>query len=99
MTQIASKFGMGSTSCSRHGSSTNTKGALISIAVGDVNHDDNLDLVVANRVGNSVSLLLGNGDGTFVHHSNYTVGSSPFAIVLADLNNDTHLDMCSGERP
>ena len=35
------------------------------VAVGDVNHDGSLDLVTANSTGNSISVLLGNGNGTF----------------------------------
>src|ERR1700758_576453 len=34
-------------------------------AVGDFNGDGNLDIAVANLVSNDVSILLGNGDGTF----------------------------------
>ena len=36
-----------------------------SIAVGDFNGDGAADLVVANNGGNNISVLLGNGDGTF----------------------------------
>ena len=35
------------------------------MAVGDVNGDGKPDLVVANDSSNTVSVLLGNGDGTF----------------------------------
>ena len=34
------------------------------VALGDVNGDGNLDIVTANQDGNSVSVLLNNGDGT-----------------------------------
>ena len=37
----------------------------VSTAVGDLNGDGKLDLAVANAFSNSVSVLLGNGDGTF----------------------------------
>jgi hypothetical protein len=37
----------------------------VSVAVGDFNGDGKADLAVANRTGNNVSVLLGNGDGTF----------------------------------
>ena len=36
-----------------------------SVTVGDVNADDKPDLIVANYSSNSVSVLLGNGNGTF----------------------------------
>lgn len=56
----------------------------------DVNDDGHLDLVVANEGSNSVSIFLGNGDGTFTEASGspYAVGNSPTAIVSADFNAD-----------
>src|SRR5207244_506714 len=40
-------------------------GFPVSVAVGDFNGDGKLDLAVANHSSNDVSVLLGNGDGTF----------------------------------
>ena len=40
-------------------------GVLTGIVVGDFNHDNKLDLAVANSSTSDVSILLGNGDGTF----------------------------------
>ncbi|MGQ4808111.1 hypothetical protein NKDENANG_01478 [Candidatus Entotheonellaceae bacterium PAL068K] len=39
--------------------------APFSVALGDVNSDGDLDVVTANTDSDDVSLLLGNGDGTF----------------------------------
>ena len=36
-----------------------------SVAIGDLNGDGSLDLAVANEYSNSISVLLGNADGTF----------------------------------
>src|SRR4051812_4500847 len=47
------------------------------IAGADFDRDGKLDLAVANEVGNSVSLLLGNGDGTFKVAQNFGSGGSP----------------------
>src|SRR6516162_3698232 len=49
-----------------------------------------LDLVVANNgSSNDVSVLLGNGDGTFQAAVSYPAGSGPFYVAVADLGNGT----------
>jgi hypothetical protein len=65
------------------------------ISVADVNGDGKLDLIIANNQGASVTILLGNGDGTFTPAagSPVTVGSGPYAIAVADLNGDGKLDL------
>ena len=41
----------------------------------------------------SVSVLIGNGDGTFQNPVSYAAGSNPQAIATADMNQDGHLDL------
>ncbi|MGB6482580.1 MAG: VCBS repeat-containing protein [Candidatus Acidiferrales bacterium] len=67
----------------------------ISIAVGDFNDDGILDLAVANFAGNNVSILLGNGDGTFMPAANspIQVGSFPTSVTTGDFNGDGILDL------
>jgi hypothetical protein len=65
----------------------------ISVAVGDFNGDGRLDLVTANLMGHSVSVLLGNGDGTFQTAQTYPVGPSPSAVAVGDFDGDGHLDL------
>ena len=67
--------------------------AARSVAVGNLDGDANLDLVVANRFGLSVGVLLGNGDGTFATVVEYTVIEEPLAIALGDFNADGNLDV------
>jgi len=70
-----------------------------SIAVADVNGDGNLDLLVAhncpNYCYNSVlSVMLGNGDGTFKAAQRYSSGGyDTFSIVVADVNGDDKPDV------
>ncbi len=58
------------------------------IAAADVDGDQIPDLVVVNRDSNDVSVLLGNGDGTFAEEVRYPVGGSPRAAASADYDGD-----------
>jgi type II secretory pathway component GspD/PulD (secretin) len=70
----------------------------ISVAIADFNKDNPPDLVVANQADGTLSLLLGNGDGTFGTQTTIPlpVGASavsPSAIVTGDFNNDGNADI------
>ena len=65
----------------------------VAIASGDFNGDGFPDRAVVNSRSNSVSILLGTGDGNFQPAVNYTVGGFPTAIVAGDFNHDGHLDL------
>jgi hypothetical protein len=56
-------------------------------AVGDFNRDGKLDLAVASEGATGVSVLLGNGDGTFRAAVNYSVPVAPDRVAVADLRN------------
>ncbi|CAF1265964.1 unnamed protein product [Adineta ricciae] len=66
-----------------------------SIAVGDFNHDDYLDLAIAAETTNIISIHLGNSNGTFQNPTTYGTGSfgGPCWINLGDFNNDYQLDI------
>jgi hypothetical protein len=51
------------------------------VTVGDFNNDTKLDLAVVEAAINSISVLLGNGDGTFQREKKYAVGSSPSGLA------------------
>ena len=83
-----------------NGVTYNTGVTPVYVASADVNLDGNLDLVVAdsgaatstNSVGNSVSVFLGNGDGTFIlpggTRMDFAAGTTPTSLVIADFNDD-----------
>jgi hypothetical protein len=64
------------------------------IAMSDFNRDGNLDLVIANRDDNTVSVLLGNGDGTFTQATGSPIGGAygPNAVAVGDFNSDGRPD-------
>ncbi len=67
-----------------------------SIVVADFNGDGNLDIAIANRTSNDISVLLGKGNGTFnpqVKYSAGTGGPDPVSIAAADLNGDGKPDL------
>jgi hypothetical protein len=80
-----------------------------SIAVADLNKDGKVDLVISNDFCPSLndsclSVLLGNGDGTFQSETTYDAGGYPYAsgpgisipIFIADLNGDGKPDLVVG---
>src|SRR5438445_2348695 len=45
------------------------------------------------RSSNTVSLLLGNGNGTFAAKQDFAIGSGPMSVMAADVNGDGKLDL------
>ena len=77
------------------------------VVAADLNGDGNPDLVVANQCAGatnncnlgSVSVLLGNGDGTFGTPTNFSSGGFiPESIAVADVNGDGKLDLVVANR-
>ena len=73
-----------------------TVGSLpFNAVLADFNGDKVLDMAVANSNPGTatISVLLGNGDGTFGTQATYAVGNSPTALVAADFNGDHIMDL------
>lgn len=68
----------------------------VSIAVGDFNHDNKTDLVVASTSSNTISILLGTGLGEFGVASNLLINTGPaagpVAVVVGDFDGDITTD-------
>src|SRR5207245_10733102 len=69
------------------------------VAVGDFNMDGRPDLAVAQFSGSQpgISILLGNGDGTFQPGVYYAAGGGAKALVVADFNSDGKPDLAVGD--
>jgi hypothetical protein len=58
----------------------------VAAVMGDLNGDGRTDLVVANRTAGTISVMLGNGNGSLQNKVDYTVGATPNGLVLGDFN-------------
>lgn len=65
----------------------------VAVTAADFNHDGILDLAVANRASNTVSVLLGKGGGAFAAPVSYAAGSGPVALTTADLRGNGRVDL------
>src|SRR5579885_276893 len=64
------------------------------IVTGDFNGDGKIDLAIANKGSNNVTILLGNGDGTFVSPgTTVAAGSAANWIAVGDFNEDGKPDL------
>ncbi|WP_293067833.1 MULTISPECIES: DUF4347 domain-containing protein [unclassified Moorena] len=69
----------------------------VDVAVGDFNKDGKLDLVTADlgqfSSGNTVSVLLGQGNGNFNPATSFVTGKGPAAVAVADFDGDNNQDL------
>jgi hypothetical protein len=65
------------------------------IEAADVNGDGHTDLVTNNAQSNSISVLLGNGDGTFQDQFGFFGGLQVVDLLLADFDEDGDLDLAT----
>jgi cysteine-rich repeat protein len=71
------------------------------VASGDFDNDSNPDLVAVNSDVNgfvtqdTVSVLLGDGLGSFGAQTTFAVGSLPLSVIVDDFNNDATQDLAT----
>ncbi|MEG4304147.1 RHS repeat-associated core domain-containing protein [Microcoleus sp. D3_18a_C4] len=68
------------------------------VILNDLDKDGNLDIISASRYDTNystggVSVLLGNGNGTFAAENNYMAGSRPGGVAVGDINKDSRNDI------
>lgn len=59
----------------------------------DYNNDGLLDMANSNTSSSTVSVLLGNGNGTFQPQQSIPVGNSPHGLASLDVDGDADLDI------
>ncbi|CAF3875676.1 unnamed protein product, partial [Adineta steineri] len=64
-------------------------------AVGDLNHDGYQDIIVVNSGADNLGIFFGNGNGSFITQTTYSLssGSNPYTAAVEDFNKDNHLDI------
>lgn len=78
-----------------------TAGRSSAVAVQDLDGDGRLDLAIANLGydmgmegrGGNVDVLLNQGNGTFRPAMGYLAGQGPFALAIADIDEDRRVDL------
>lgn len=63
------------------------------VGVADLDEDGLPDIVTVNRFSGDITILHGNGDGTFSRGASTFALPYPYAIALGDVNGDGHVDL------
>jgi hypothetical protein len=67
--------------------------AATAIALADVNGDGYVDVVTANLSSGTISIYLGQGNGTFLPPASFLQSEAPIRAIVTDLNGDGRPDI------
>ena len=89
--------GLGGFSTANHFSGSSSPYSIVSA---DFNGDSKLDLAIVgqNNYPNTLSILIGNGLGSFNLAGNFNAGYEPKDVISADFNNDGKADLAVANR-
>jgi uncharacterized delta-60 repeat protein len=65
------------------------------LVVGDFNEDGAPDIAATNSANGTITVFLGNGNGTFVQDQTFAAGTTPQALAVGDFNGDGLPDLVS----
>jgi hypothetical protein len=77
---------------------TNASQSTAAVVAGDFNGDGKIDLAASYRFGNGISILLGNGDGTFQAERRVALAESTDVLAVGDFDGDGKLDLALPSR-
>jgi uncharacterized protein (TIGR03437 family) len=89
-------LGNGSGGFTSAGSGFSAGGDAAYLVAGDFNGDGRLDLAAGNFRASTVTVLLGNGNGTFQAPYGYSVPYGPTELTVTDFNDDGFADILIG---
>lgn len=75
-----------------------TGGFPQSVALADLNGDGSPDLITADRGENTLTIRIGNMDGTFGEASSFETTETPLFVLAADLNKNGNIDLVTSSR-
>ncbi|MFN0136445.1 MAG: FG-GAP repeat domain-containing protein [Phycisphaerae bacterium] len=75
------------------GTTATNEAAPSALVAAEVDGEPGIDLIVANSVGDSVTILENNGSGGFTNGGDFATGNSPLGLNLADVDLDGVLDI------